>query len=90
MFNKIQSVASIYGATQPTAVRRTRQESAPEARDEVVISAAGQSFSDMLRELKDTPEVRPEKVDYYTQAIESGSYHVDAHDIAQKMLDLRF
>ncbi len=33
-------------------------------------------------------EVRQEKVDAYTQAIENGTYHVDAKDIAAKMLGL--
>ena len=56
--------------------------------DEVVISEAGQSFSDMLQKLRSGDEVRQEKVDAYTQAIESGTYHVDAKDIAAKMLGL--
>lgn len=89
--NNIQSVATLYGAAQPSASvrgkaagRQTQQD------DEVVISAAGQSFSNLLQKLRSGDEVREDKVDYYTRAIEDGSYHVDAGDIAARMLDQRF
>ena len=42
----------------------------------------------MLQKLRSGDEVRQEKVDAYTQVIESGTYHVDAKDIAAKMLGL--
>lgn len=89
--NNIQSVATLYSATQPaTSARGKAVGKQAQQDDEVVISAAGQSFSDLLQKLRSEDGVREDKVDYYTRAIEDGSYHVDAGDIAARMLDMRF
>ena len=86
--NNIQSVTTLYGSAQAAHAYRSKGAGKAAQQDEVVISEAGQSFSDMLQKLRSGDEVRQEKVDAYTQVIESGTYHVDAKDIAAKMLGL--
>lgn len=89
--NNIHSVASLYGAAQPAGTSRSKAAGTQAQQDdEVVISEAGQNFSDLLQKLRSGDEVREDKVRDYTRAIESGSYHVDAAAIAERMLDLRF
>jgi anti-sigma28 factor (negative regulator of flagellin synthesis) len=44
----------------------------------------------MLQELKGMGEVRQDKVDFYTSAIESGNYDVPSANIASRMLSSRF
>ena len=84
--NNIQSVTTLYGSAQAAHAYRSKAAGKAAQQDEVVISEAGQSFSDMLQKLRSGDEVRQEKVDAYTQGIVNGIYHVDAKDIAAKML----
>ena len=41
----------------------------------------------MLQKLRETPDVRQDKVDYYSQAIADGTYQVSAENIAVAMLN---
>lgn len=87
--SSIQSVTSLYGASQPSRAYRVRRAADEGIRDEVEISAAGQNFSEMLQKLREEPEVRQDKVDYYSQAIADGTYQVSAENIAAAMLGQR-
>lgn len=86
----IQSVANLYGASQAYASRGAGKAASVQKPDEVEISQEGQSFHDMLEELRKTDEVRPEKVSQYQTQLAEGTYAVDSQAVAQKMLDLRF
>ena len=44
----------------------------------------------MLQKLHSESEVRQEKVEEFTQKIESGTYNVPAENIAASMLTIRF
>ncbi len=85
--NSIQSVTSLYGAAQASRTYRARRAADEGIRDEVEISAAGQNFSEMLQKLRETPDVRQDKVDYYSQAIADGTYQVSTENIAAAMLN---
>ena len=87
--NNIQSVTSLYGTSQATSSYRARSKAAESARDEVEISEAGQNFSEMLQKLREEPEVRQDKIDYYAKAIADGTYQVSAENIAAAMLGQR-
>ena len=87
--NSIQSVTSIYGTSQASRTYRSRGTSQEGIRDEVEISPAGQNFSEMLQKLREEPEVRQDKVDYYSKAIADGTYQVSAENIAAAMLGQR-
>ena len=43
----------------------------------------------MLQKLREEPEVRQDKVDYYSKAIADGTYQVSAENIAAAMLGQR-
>ena len=87
--NNIQSVTSLYGTSQATGAYRARSKAAESTRDEVEISEAGQNFSEMLQKLREEPEVRQDKVNYYSKAIANGTYQVSAENIAAAMLGQR-
>lgn len=87
--SSIQSVTSLYGAARPAGSYRAHGATQPDVRDAVEISETGQNFSEMLRKLRETSDVRPEKVEYYRDAIASGTYQVPAENIAAAMLGQR-
>lgn len=87
--NNIQAVSSLYGTSQATSAYRARSKAVESARDEVEISEAGQNFSEMLQKLREEPEVRQDKVDYYRNAIANGTYQVSSENIAASMLGQR-
>jgi flagellar biosynthesis anti-sigma factor FlgM len=53
-------------------------------------SQAAQNFSEMLNKLKNTSEVREDKVNKLEQQIASGQYFVSSSDIATSLLNNRF
>ena len=87
--NSIQSVSSLYGTQSMSSSYRARAQAAASASDEVEISEAGQNFSEMLQKLRETPDVRQDKVDYYSKAIADGTYQVSSENIAAAMLGQR-
>jgi len=88
--NSIQSIAGTYAMNNTAPARRTTAAGAPSFRDEVHLSSEAQTFNDMMKELKGMDDVRQDKVDFYTAAIENGSYDVPAANIASRMLTSRF
>ena len=89
--NNVQAIAGAYAMNQSAGTRRSVGAQKPqEFKDEVNISTQGQSFSAMMKELKDTPDVRMDKVAFFKNAIAGGNYNVSGEDIAEKMLSARF
>ena len=86
--NNVQAVAGAYAVSQPgTAARRVQNTAQTTARDSFVPSQEGQSFRAMLQELKNTDDVRSNKVEYFEKAIANGTYNVSSYDIAGSMLN---
>lgn len=88
--NNVQSIAGAYAINASPSARRTGAAAPASFRDEVHLSREAQSFQSMLQELKGMGEVRQDKVDFYTSAIESGNYDVPSANIASRMLSSRF
>ena len=89
--NNVQAIAGAYAMNQSAGARRSMGVEQPrEVRDEVNISTQGQSFSAMMKELKETSDVRMDKVAFFKNAIAGGSYNVSGDAIAEKMLNTRF
>ena len=86
--NTIQAIAGAYSVNQPTAVRRAQNTEQTAESDRYVPSQEGQSFRAMLQELKDTDEVRANKVEYFEKAIADGTYNVSSYDMAGSLLGL--
>jgi negative regulator of flagellin synthesis FlgM len=85
--NKIQQVANVYGSqaklSKPTKNSTSSAVSHP---DEVILSASAQEFGTMMSKLQSIPDVRADKVSALNDQVATGSYHVDAYEIAAKML----
>ena len=60
--NNVQALAGIYAANSSVGARRGSRVEQPVARDEILLSSEAQNFSDLLRELRGTSEVREDKV----------------------------
>ena len=91
--NHLNSMANIYTSN---AVVSSRYSNAAigarnvQKRDELSLSKEAQSFSEILQKLRGESEVRQDKVAEFEKKISSGTYHVDAENIAASMLLSRF
>lgn len=86
----IQALSSIYKSNSQHTSRTARHdESADTVHDEVVLSDSAKTLSPFLSELKSMDDVREDRVAELSERIAAGTYHVDAEDIAQKMLEMR-
>ena len=54
--------------------------------DSFEISAAGHDFKAVLDAVKQAPDIREERISAIQQQVDSGSYSINAQDIANKML----
>lgn len=89
---RVQALYNAYAANDAFAAVQVQGRRQPEAprKDAVVLSEEGRTFGEILNRLKaDNDKVREDRIDFYTQQIAAGNYHVAAHDIAVKMIDQR-
>lgn len=54
--------------------------------DRVELSPGSREVMKMQEILQETPEIRKDKVDALKQAIDEGTYQVDSHKVADKMM----
>lgn len=90
MINNLHSISNLYSATQTRSTSRSNAASRTQNRDEFVISQTGQDFKTLLNKLKNTSDVREDRVSQLSAQIEAGTYHVSADDIAASILNSRF
>ncbi|EAX46821.1 anti-sigma-28 factor, FlgM [Thermosinus carboxydivorans Nor1] len=84
---QVQNILKVYGEQTKVGKNAKPPSAGPVQRtDEVVLSAQAQEFSQILQALKNMPEVREDKVKELADRIATGNYHVDAKEIADKML----
>ena len=55
--------------------------------DRTTLTSAQQSVSDLVSSAMSSPEIREEKVDTLTKAINAGKYQLDPEQIAASMID---
>lgn len=85
---KIQSIANLYMNNIENAPHKTgTPQKKSQMNDEIILSDASQEFSGYLNKLREMPEVREDVVEDARNSINDNSYHVDADDIAQKILE---
>ena len=89
MISNVNALAGVYAGQQIVASHPASQVASAKS-DEVVLSNQVQNFSQMLMELKNMNGVRQDKVDFYSEKIATGEYHVPAEDIARSLLNSRF
>jgi len=56
------------------------------AEEKIVVSDLGKEIAKIHEEIKNTPEIRPEKVQELKEKIEDGTYYVNSDDIAGKII----
>jgi len=84
---QIQQVIKQYGET--SKLKKSEQSGAtPAARqsDAVILSKEAISIQHIQKALKETPDVREEKVSEVREQIRSGSYNVSGTEIAEQMI----
>ena len=86
----VQALSSVYATNAASNVKRASRVERPQETDQVMLSGEAQSFRDMLRELHEQDEVRPDKVAAYTAQIEAGTYDVSSANIAASLFGNRF
>ena len=90
--NSVKSSATLYSSNVATSryVGATANVRGARKSDEFTPSAEAQTFSEMLNQLKNTAEVRQDRVNELEQKISSGQYAISAENIAASLLNNRF
>ena len=91
--NNLNSMANIYSSNAVVSTRYANAATAArniQKRDQLSLSNQAQSFSEILKKLRNESEVRQDKVAEFEQKISSGNYHVASENIAASMLLSRF
>ena len=55
--------------------------------DEVILSSQGSELGNYVRQIRETTDVRTDKIESLKSKVESGNYYVSAYDIASKIID---
>lgn len=85
--NKIQNIFKAYGEqSKVNKADKTEKTSPAMKKDEVILSSQTQAASQIYQGIYNIPEVREDKVKELSERIAAGTYHVDAKDIAERML----
>jgi negative regulator of flagellin synthesis FlgM len=71
--------------TQKTTKTNKPDRSLPS--DKVRISEQGKKIAELMSMIDQFPEIRNEKIKEIKEAIESGTYQIDPHKIAQKLIE---
>jgi negative regulator of flagellin synthesis FlgM len=83
---QIQNILKAYGDSKPIKNTKAEKTGTAQQKDEVVLSTQAQEFAHILQKIKNMPDVREEKVQELTQRIQSGEYHIEAKEVADKMI----
>ena len=86
--NSVGSLTSLYQTNAVNSSRTARSQKVRSFKDEMALSAEAQTFSDMLKKLRQATEVRQDKVDEYSAMIADGSYFASSGDIAASILNV--
>lgn len=88
--NNIHDFSNLYSANAVNSTRQSevasRNQKLRSFQDEMEISKETQTFKDMLSKLHKESDVRQDKVDEYSRKIESGSYNIEAENIAASII----
>ena len=91
--NNVNSMANIYSSNAVVSTHYSNAATATrniQKRDQLSLSNQAQSFSEILKKLRDESEVRQDKVAEFEKQVSNGTYHVAAENIAASLLLNRF
>lgn len=84
---QVQSVLKAYGEHNKSVKKAENAGfQTLQKQDEVILSSSAQEFSQMLQSLSDIADVREAKINDLSSRLQNGTYHVDAKDIADKII----
>ncbi len=81
--NQINQISQIYGVSSVKKVRP--QDGTMKGKDDLKISETAKYFQLASKAAKEAPDIRKEKVDHLKKQIDSGTYNVNAEEVAKKM-----
>ena len=82
---QLREIAKLYEAQSRGRVARKAE--TPSLRpDRVDLSSEAQLLQAVMRQVKASPGIRPEKVEELKARIERGEYHVSAHELARRLV----
>ena len=83
--NKADNVFQVYNKN--SGVKKVKVDKTNKDIDQIKISEKAMDFQYALQKLKETDDIRMEKVDNIKKQIDAGTYHVDSEKIAERMID---
>lgn len=83
----LSRVGQVYQASKP---KKTVQSKTSYAKDEFQISRTAKDFQVAKSAVKETSDVREDKVAYFKEALASGTYNVSSQEIAEKLVSNYF
>lgn len=82
--NQIEYIKHVNHKSEEPATSAPKEKTL--SKDNVVLSSRSKEMQKIYEILKETPDVRKEKIIALKQAIEEGKYKVDSQKLAEKML----
>lgn len=83
-FNKISQV---YNANKPKSTSKVKAESFS---DKLELSRTGMGYHAAKQAVQRTPDIREDKVAEIKQRMEAGSYNINLHEVADKLVEKYF
>ncbi|ADQ45908.1 Anti-sigma-28 factor FlgM family protein [Caldicellulosiruptor kronotskyensis 2002] len=72
--------------TQTAKVSRVEKKQEVASTDKIEISSEAREFQAVLNAIKQTPDVREDKVNEIKKKIDSGTYNVSGKDVVEKLI----
>ncbi|HHW23083.1 MAG TPA: flagellar biosynthesis anti-sigma factor FlgM [Clostridiaceae bacterium] len=86
IWGNIPKVSGVYGNSGKIN-RPSRVGEVSSKKDEFSISGTAKDFTNVMRILRQIPDIRQDRVNEIKQKIESGQYSVQASDVAEKIVE---
>ena len=83
---QIQTILNAYSDNKSVRNVKTEKSTSLQQKDQVVLSSQAQEFAHILQSIKNSSEVREEKVKELAEKINSGNYKVTSQEVADKMI----
>lgn len=85
IWGEVPKVSEVYNK-QNRINKINKSQGVKGSKDIVSISGQAKDFQTVLKALRETPDIRQEKVNELTQKYQSGTYAVEGKEIADKIL----
>lgn len=87
---KISGINKVTEVYKNNSIQKASGVAKVEKKDEVQLSKTAIDFQIALKALGQVPDIRESKIQEVQQKLASGTYHVDAKEVADKMVERSF